>query len=218
MAKIIGIHQENCIASDAFDIGVEERRDVFWVLFVLDKQMCVLTGNSYSISSSDCDVQLPRQIPGSFFNQQFLARIQLALLQERIYSGLYSTEGIRQTSGEVERVIDRLSTELQKWYDAHELVLTDQLVDGGPQVPFVGAEMTFWYYNCCVLVLRRSSDSARRSQSLQDSRSAISSIQRIWERKRLLGDTQWLRRYTFKLHCPITLASIRSGTSRTGTY
>lgn len=62
LAHAIGLHRwlEGFGLTQA---DLEQRRRVFWVMYVLEKSMCIRTGRPSAISDEDIGVSLPRMIP-----------------------------------------------------------------------------------------------------------------------------------------------------------
>src|SRR5436190_21408121 len=93
----MGLHQQDHRIEGYSEEEVQERRNLFWTLFVLDKHFSLLTGKSCCLPSYDCDVLRPELEPANKLQKYFNARIGLALVQERIYVGMYSAKALRAT-------------------------------------------------------------------------------------------------------------------------
>ncbi|RDW59921.1 hypothetical protein BP6252_13008 [Coleophoma cylindrospora] len=99
---------------------LEQRKRVFWIAYVIDKDLAVQTGDPAAQDDDDMDVELPTETTDldavgasglNFFN----LRIGLAIIQARIYTRLLSTKALR--SSEVERSLaaKELEAVLNAW-------------------------------------------------------------------------------------------------------
>jgi hypothetical protein len=99
---------------------IEQRKRVFWIAYLLDKDISLRTGQPPAQDDEDMDVDLPTQAVNldssggddvNFLN----VRIGLAIIQSQIYKRLYSVRAKRQS--EVERlvVVEELDGILKTW-------------------------------------------------------------------------------------------------------
>ena len=104
---------------------VEQRRNVFWVFYLMEKAISQNVGRPSVINDDDIAVDLPPKKPeltltpnGSKFYDIFKDQIRLAIIGSRICTELYSASS--QTKSEVDRmkVRGKLDNELQRWRDA----------------------------------------------------------------------------------------------------
>ncbi|XHG02279.1 hypothetical protein AWENTII_005635 [Aspergillus wentii] len=124
MAQSIGLHK-----SGSFGLAgsqIEERRNTFWIAFILDADICQRTGRPPVQHADDYDIELPREFPENskgvlhlknssvqfnFFNS--LSRF--ALLQRKVYDRIYTSRGLRKPSAELLHDITTCEEELQAW-------------------------------------------------------------------------------------------------------
>jgi hypothetical protein len=149
---------------------IQERRNAFWTLSVLEKHFSLLTGKSCCLPSYDCDVMLPEVDPTDQLQKFFLARIGLALFQERIYINLYSANGLRSSEAQRQVAISRLNVDLRHWYEGFEEVLLAAKSDLTSAECVPALEVEFMYHNCCIMVHRRSIRQPDKVQCLKEAR------------------------------------------------
>ena len=104
----------------------EQRRRVFWIAYLLDKDISLRTGKPFVQSDNDMDVHLPSLHPadnaGYLFHENgtnainiFRLRVELSIIQSTVYQDLYSIQGMKSSDDEKNRRISMLDTELQLW-------------------------------------------------------------------------------------------------------
>lgn len=190
----MGLHQQTPDVEGYTWAEIQERRNVFWTLSVLEKHFSLLTGKSCCLPSYDCDVLAPEAEPGNKSQKFFLARIGLALIQERIYVSLYSAKAMRITEAQKQVSITRLDADLRLWYERFDTVLVDAKSDLTTRECVLAIEIEFLYYNCCIMVHRRSSGTPDKVQCLNEARQSLELLQTLKGIARAEKDAV-LRRY-----------------------
>ena len=104
---------------------IEQRRNVFWVFYLIEKAISRNLGRPSVINDDDIAVELPpkrsgyiQSSSGAKIYDVFQDNIMLTIIGSRIYSELYSASS--QTKSEVDRmeVLGKLDNHLQRWRDA----------------------------------------------------------------------------------------------------
>ncbi|CZR65036.1 uncharacterized protein PAC_14936 [Phialocephala subalpina] len=94
---------------------VEERKRVFWVAYILDRDVSLRTRRPPTQDDDEMDVELPLEdstVPGlNFMND----RVRLALIQGQIYKRLLSLSASRQSFPQRVTAIRDLEAKLQAW-------------------------------------------------------------------------------------------------------
>jgi hypothetical protein len=164
LANTLGLHR----SLDGFGLTpeeIEQRRNVFWVFYLIEKAVSHNLGRPSIINDDDIAVDLPPKKPGLIQPPSgakvydiFQDQIKLAIIGSRICSELYSASS--QTKSEVDRmkVLGKLDNHLQRWRDAlpadirpeHPLKCSDE-----QYVPVV--MMHFIYLDVVILLHRLSS-------------------------------------------------------------
>lgn len=164
LANTLGLHRR----SDGLGLSpgeVEQRRNVFWAFYLMEKTISQNLGRPSCINDNDIAVDLPSKKPGPILSPSgakvydiFQDQIRLSIIGSRIYSELYSASS--QTRSEVDRmkVLGKLDSHLQRWRDAipvdirpeHPINCSDE-----QYVPVV--MMHFRYLDALILLHRRLS-------------------------------------------------------------
>ena len=93
LARSIGLHQQGLGSPGLEDSVLEERRNVFWSLYILDTTTSFIREKPKYLPLADCDVNLPPSTyPAGSPGATFAAKARLAQVQEEIYQRLYSAE------------------------------------------------------------------------------------------------------------------------------
>lgn len=114
---MLGYHREMTYRSDTRRIA-EQKRRIFWSLYIFDKNMSLLLGRASNIQDSEIDVQYPSlstdpaQLP---WDRWYLMAILLAKEQGRIYETQYSAAALKTSTAAREHHINELSVALQQW-------------------------------------------------------------------------------------------------------
>ena len=155
-AKHLGIHSflKNSTSSET---DIRQRRNVFWIIYILDHGASLRSGCPPSFHDDDIGVPLPDEEPHSGSQGLFRAMAELALIESRVYSKLYSARG--RTRSESERLVDvaRADKDIQLWKDK----VPEQIRPGRVMAcdeKFFGSVLTlhFSYYDCLETVHRAS--------------------------------------------------------------
>lgn len=116
LSQAIGLHR-NSNNAHFTKSEIQERRCVFWNVYVLDKCLSLTFGRSTCLPDFDCDVDLPEEDEKSPYFKNFIALIWLAKIQSNIYIRLYSASATRLTDEERAKNITELDAELRRWWE-----------------------------------------------------------------------------------------------------
>ncbi|KAF8251343.1 hypothetical protein K440DRAFT_614442 [Wilcoxina mikolae CBS 423.85] len=178
-AQAIGLHRKSSPSKYITTAQLEERKYVFWNVYILDKCLSLSFGRSPCLPDYDCDVEMPEPDGDRPFYQSFLALLALSKVQSEIYMRLYSASASRQTEEERERAIKDLDSSLRVWWSEWSQIFSDprnSAVDS-----FEHIELRFSYHNSMTLVHRMArpgmpSYGWSDEQCLENSRAAIRMI------------------------------------------
>lgn len=196
LAQAIGLHRSSN-DTHLTKSEIQERRCIFWNIYVLDKCLSLSFGRSTCLPDFDCDVELPEDHGSPYFGN-FMALILLAKIQSNIYVRLYSASAVRLTDEERAKVITELDAELRKWWEEKKPIFfntdgtvadTPKTADGAEEKPldiFSRVELQFSYLCNLTLVHRTarpgmSGWAASESICLESSRESIRIINRVVE-------------------------------------
>lgn len=134
----------------------EQRRNIFWSAFVLERQLLVRVGRPSIIHEDDIGIDLP-QGEGIAGGHGHLRRMtQLCLIQGKIYNSLYSSKSLARSRLERLQIAGLLDEELQSW--KHQI---PEAIRPGNDIAFVDARVQIsaimlhlTYYNALTMIHR----------------------------------------------------------------
>lgn len=168
LANSIGMHRRgNWFGLNA--VEVEQRRRVFWIMYLLDKELALRSGRPGAINDDDVNVELPEEDPvdgvgniplggGRTKVNLFRLLAQFSQIEGKVYVQLYSAKASRQTDQEILNTIGELDQELERWKESVPIEIrpdNDIKMDEGPLVLHV-VMLHFAYYNCLTTIHRMS--------------------------------------------------------------
>jgi len=135
LAHSIGLHKRGSGFS-LNDVENEQRKRVFWIAYMLDKDICLRSGRPPSQDDDDMNVESPSEDPPDNVGSIPLAKEQdgkttmnlfrlmcmFAQIQSRVYKQLYSVKASRQSDGELLNTIGELDAQLEEWKDSIPIV------------------------------------------------------------------------------------------------
>ncbi|GBF66751.1 fusaridione A cluster transcription factor [Trichophyton mentagrophytes] len=168
LSHSIGLHKR-CSGFGLNPVELEQRKRVFWIAYILDKDICLRSGRPPVQDDDDMNVELPSEDPPDNIGNVPLSdnkgKINLfrlmcifATIESRVYRQLYSTKASRQSDGELLNTIGELDHELEEWKNSipidfrpeHEIKTTHRPLI----LPIV--VLHFAYYNCLTTIHRMS--------------------------------------------------------------
>lgn len=104
----------------------EQRRRIFWIAYILDKDLSLRLNRPPLQHDDDFDVELPNESPldglgmistidGTVWVNLFYRRVQLGTIQNSIFKEIYSVRASKQTEEQREAVRARLQKTLECW-------------------------------------------------------------------------------------------------------
>ena len=122
LAQSMGLHKKN-EDLDLSDAEIEQRKRVFWIAYLLDKDVSLRTGQPPAQDDDDMDVDLPAETIDLNAHPQagmgcvnfFNLRIGLAIIQGQIYKRLCSVKAMKQSEEERSLAVQELDTMLHTW-------------------------------------------------------------------------------------------------------
>ncbi|KAH0424941.1 fungal specific transcription factor [Colletotrichum camelliae] len=185
LAHSIGLHRKNC-GTSLSPLERATRINVFWLAFSLDRELSLRTGRPPAQDFGDFDVDLPdlqlqpdlsSSISRDASSNVFLAGTRLAVIQAKLYSEIYLSEGLQPA--DIRRKTTDLHRDLEDWSSSFGLCPNLQR---HPELTKQAAilRLNYTYYHTVILVHRAQSDVEwRRSSTLEGSRkSSNQSIER----------------------------------------
>ncbi|KAI9852345.1 MAG: hypothetical protein M1838_001050 [Thelocarpon superellum] len=156
LAHAIGLHRRLNADFGLSAAQTQDRRNVFWILYMLDKATSLRSGRPSVINDEDVGIDLPSHEEGQEPNK-FRSMAILALLESRVYSRLYSARSRTRSRFERLKAVSQLDLELQKWRDALPMeIRPEREIRCSKQKYMPVVMMHFAYYNCLTAIHRMS--------------------------------------------------------------
>ncbi|KAL4869014.1 hypothetical protein BDV12DRAFT_185418 [Aspergillus spectabilis] len=104
-------------------------RNLFWLLYTIEQDVCLRTGQAQLFSEENCDLTLPPGYVDEMHtsleyhhnstdlpeNPIFPMDLRLSLVKARAYSALYSFKALKKTDAEILKDVRELDDELERW-------------------------------------------------------------------------------------------------------
>lgn len=150
-------------------IEIEQRKRVFWIAYMLDKDLCLRSGRPPAQDDDDMNVELPDLDPadgignipladGKGKMNLFRVMCELAIVESKVYNRLYSTKATKQSDGEILNTIGELDKELEDWKDRIPIDFRPEREIKASHTPLILhiVMLHFNYYNCLTTIHRMS--------------------------------------------------------------
>jgi hypothetical protein len=164
----IGLHKRGS-AFNLNPIEVEQRKRVFWIAYLLDKDACLRAGRPPAQDDDDMNVELPSEDPpdnignvpladGKSKINLFRLMCEFAVISSKVYRQLYSVRASKQSDGELLNTIGELDRELEAWKDSIPLDFRPEHEIKTSHTPLILhiVVLHFSYYNCLTTIHRMS--------------------------------------------------------------
>ncbi|KAK2737248.1 hypothetical protein FQN57_000415 [Myotisia sp. PD_48] len=168
LAHSIGLHKR-CSGFGLNPVELEQRKRVFWIAYILDKDICLRSGRPPVQDDDDMNVELPSEDPpdnignvplsdGKGKVNLFRLMCVFATIESKVYKQLYSTKSSRQSDGELLNTIGELDRELEDWKDSIPLDFRPEYEIRTTYRPLMLpiVVLHFAYYNCLTTIHRMS--------------------------------------------------------------
>ncbi|KAF7166794.1 hypothetical protein CNMCM6106_002492 [Aspergillus hiratsukae] len=168
LSHSIGLHKRGS-GFGLNPVEVEQRKRVFWIAYLLDKDICLRSGRPPVQDDDDMNVDLPSDDPPdnignvplsdgkSKFNL-FRSMCRFATIESKVYKRLYSAKASKQSDGELLNTIGDLDKELEDWKDSIPLDFRPEHEIKASHTPLIlhVVVLHFAYYNCLTTIHRMS--------------------------------------------------------------
>lgn len=168
LSHSIGLHKKGA----SFNLNqseVEQRKRVFWIAYMLDRDICLRSGRPPIQDDDDMNVELPSEDPpdnignipladGKGKMNLFRLMVTFSVIQSHVYKRLYSVKASKQTDGELLNTIGELDKELETWKDGIPLEFRPEHEIKASHTPLIlqVAVLHLGYYNCLTTIHRMS--------------------------------------------------------------
>ncbi|OQO03186.1 hypothetical protein B0A48_11441 [Cryoendolithus antarcticus] len=172
LSHSIGLHKRGS-GFNFNEVENEQRRRVFWIGYLLDKDICLRSGRPPVQDDDDMNVELPAANPpdhvgniplskptaeGATTMNLFRQMCMFAQIQSRVYKQLYSVKASRQSDGELLNTIGELDQALEDWKDSIPIDFRPEHEIRASHTPLIlhVVCLHFAYYNCLTTIHRMS--------------------------------------------------------------
>jgi hypothetical protein len=168
LAHNIGLHKR-VTGFNLNPIEVEQRKRVFWIAYMLDKDLCLRSGRPPAQDDDDMTVELPDADPadnignipladGKSKMNLFRTMCEFSVIESKVYNRLYSTKASKQSDGDLLNAIGELDQELEEWKDDIPIEFRPEHEIKASHTPLIlhVVMLHFAYYNCLTTIHRMS--------------------------------------------------------------
>ncbi|KAM0518480.1 hypothetical protein ACHAPE_004243 [Trichoderma viride] len=168
LAHSIGLHKKGT-GFNLNPIEIEQRKRVFWIAYMLDKDLCLRAGRPPAQDDDDMNVELPDAEPednignipladGKGKMNLFRVMCEFAVIESNVYRRLYSARAAKQSDGELLATIGELDQQLEEWKDRIPIDFRPEHEIRASHTPLILhiVMVHFTYYNCLTTIHRMS--------------------------------------------------------------
>lgn len=158
----IGLHR-NFNDLGLSQVEIKQRNNVFWIVYFLDKSIALRLGHPSVLNDDDIGIDLPvdeivqKRPDGSTKYSIFRCQAQLARLESRIHTELYSARALRKSAMDRLRMVGELDKALMEWKEALPLeIQPERAIECEEDYILPIVMMHFAYFNCLTTIHRVS--------------------------------------------------------------
>ncbi|KAI0166901.1 N-terminal binuclear Zn cluster-containing protein [Hypoxylon sp. FL1284] len=168
LSHSIGLHKRGS-GFNLNPVEIEQRKRVFWIAYMMDKDLCLRSGRPPAQDDDDMNVELPDADPadnignipladGKGKMNLFRAMCELTVIESQIYTRLYSTKATKVSDGELLQTIGELDKELESWKDNIPIDFRPEHEIKASHTPLIlhVVMLHFSYYNALTTIHRMS--------------------------------------------------------------
>ncbi|KAI0157645.1 N-terminal binuclear Zn cluster-containing protein [Xylariaceae sp. FL1272] len=168
LSHSIGLHKRGT-GFNLNPVEIEQRKRVFWIAYMLDKDLCLRSGRPPAQDDDDMNVELPDADPADHIGNIPLANgkgkmnlfrvmCELSVIESKIYKSLYSTKAAKLSDGELLQTIGELDKELEVWKDNIDIDYRPEHEIKASHTPLILhiVMLHFTYYNALTTIHRMS--------------------------------------------------------------
>jgi hypothetical protein len=166
LAQAIGLHRRSDPSQFRSSQEYEERKWVFWNLYLLDKTLSLQFGRCVCLPDFDIDVEYPLATKSDAHWFLFTCWLWLSKIKGKIYTKLYSASAAQQSDEERQTCVTELDQELKLWWEEKASVLLNQEFPGVWEKIAVEMQMVLNYHNTMIMIHRVNRGEGHESERL----------------------------------------------------
>ncbi|KAI5865469.1 N-terminal binuclear Zn cluster-containing protein [Durotheca rogersii] len=168
LSHSIGLHKRGS-GFNLNPVEIEQRKRVFWIAYMMDKDLCLRSGRPPAQDDDDMNVELPDADPadnignipladGKGKMNLFRAMCELTVIESQVYKKLYSTKATKLSDGELLHTIGELDKQLEAWKDNIPIDFRPEHEIKASHTPLIlhVVMLHFSYYNALTTIHRMS--------------------------------------------------------------
>lgn len=168
LSHSIGLHKRGS-GFNLNPVEIEQRKRVFWIGYMLDKDICLRSGRPPAQDDDDTNVELPSADPednignipladGKGKINIFRVMCEFSVIESKVYRQLYSVKASKQSDGELLNTIGDLDRQLEEWKDSIPVDFRPEHEIKASHTPLIlhVVVLHFTYYNCLTTIHRMS--------------------------------------------------------------
>ena len=194
VAKSMGLHRlPNGSKIALCDIDTE-RNNLFWALYVMDKERAFMTGQSCDLYFFDTDLQLLEGEPGCTLQHYSVAHYHMISIWEELYISLYSSRAARKGLSYRLNQVSRLSSLFRNWGYQYKVLLNAPLAAETSTLGCFQLELKYCFHVGQILIYRCGCEETNQQQRINSVYAALSMIKDIHGSSSSLGKIALLGR------------------------
>ncbi|KAF2107796.1 hypothetical protein BDV96DRAFT_295048 [Lophiotrema nucula] len=176
MARAMGLQQSH--SNNVSDtVARSERSNLFWTLYRMDKQRCMMTGQPCDLYLFDSDIQFGTC--GSILPMRPLltAHSHMMSLWEDIYVSLYSKRAFRRGQSQRIEQSRNLEKSFEAWRAENRSIMSDPSTENIPETAIMILELRYCFEVGKTLIYRSFDSATDRQHCVDSSKAALGIIQ-----------------------------------------
>lgn len=162
----------------------QERRDLYWVVFGMDKQRTYISGRPLDLHFYDSDVRMFQLMTSQTLAERcWKAHVHMMAVWEEIYIYLYSFQAFRRGPAYRQSQIPKLDSLSRGWYARNGSLFSKTVPAEGSVANFWCIELKYVFHIGQVLVHRFSSDAGSQQVTQSNSRATLTLICDVFNAK-----------------------------------
>lgn len=141
-------------------------RTLFWLCYVVDKDLSLRTGRPPHLNDDQCDLTLPKPYIDELHNMnsdstscevldRFPGDLRLSMIKSKTYNQLYSSLALQKSNAELLRNVRELDEELVRWKTAFPEPYRQNFMSGkrpGARDSMTSVMLSLEYYHCTTMI------------------------------------------------------------------
>jgi hypothetical protein len=164
--------QERAVVGDASSPPEIERRNLFWLLYSVDKQRIFIRGSPCRLYLFECDITLPTE------KSSVIAHLKLACLLEEVYKQLHSPQATRQEERSRDMRRGRLDSHLNSLSNEYHSLILEITTQSGQQ-RMLALQLQYAFNVTRLLIHSQSTDAKSKQIRLETAREVLKILEKL---------------------------------------